>query len=299
MKANILTILSLLILLAACEVYNQDTYEEYYVVESYLVANRQLPQVRVSTTAPVDDFYAFSRFAVTDAEVQIRLLNENGTDIDEVFVYANDTAGIFQPLATHKVLPARSYQLYVNVPSSAAEITATTIVPDTFKVVSTVLDTLVYQSTEQLEITVSESTYPGRQNIFIFNTLALEPTLENLTPVYADLFFDDDEDMDLSELTNTSSGLLNAANFTINQDQSITIRYPWIAVAFYGDNKLVATTVDDNVYDFVRSESVQLGGSTLSPGEIQNAITHVKGGLGIFGSLASDTIQTHIKRMEF
>lgn len=53
------------------------------------------------------------------------------------------------------------------------------------------------------------------------------------------------------------------------------------------------------MYDFVRSESVQLGGSTLSPGEIQNVITHVEGGLGIFGSLASDTIQTYIKPFEF
>ena len=301
MKATIATSLALLAFLTTCEVYEQDSYEEYYVVESYLVANRQLPQVRVSTTAPVNDLYSFERAAIANAQVQVRLLNENGSDIDQVFTYNSDTAGIYKPVDAHDVLPTRSYQLYVNIAETASEITATTVVPDTFSVVSAVLDTLIYQSTEQLEITVSESSYPGRQNIFIFNTLSLNPLLENLTPVYADLFLDedDDEEPDLTELTNTSSGLLNAANFTINPDQSITIRYPWISVAFYGANKLVATTVDDNVYDFVRSESVQLGGSTLSPGEIQNVITHVEGGLGIFGSLASDTIQTFIKPFEF
>lgn len=298
MKATIATSLALLAFLTTCEVYEQDSYEEYYVVESYLVANRQLPQVRVSTTAPVNDLYSFERAAIANAQVQIRLLNENGSDIDQVFTYNSDTAGIYKPIDAHDVLPTRSYQLYVNIAETASEITATTVVPDTFSVVSAVLDTLIYQSTEQLEITVSESSYPGRQNVFIFNTIAQDPDIDNLTPVYSDLFLDD-EDNELSELTNTSSGLLNAANFTINSDQSITIRYPWIAVAFYGDNKLVATTVDDNVYDFVRSESVQLGGSTLSPGEIQNVITHVEGGLGIFGSLASDTIQTFIKPFEF
>ena len=63
----------------------------------------------------------------------------------------------------------------------------------------------------------------------------------------------------MTEFSNTSSGLLNEANFSVDTDGSVTIRYPWIAVAFYGDNKLVASTVDDNIYDFIRSASVQLG----------------------------------------
>jgi hypothetical protein len=292
MKSTLLTLLALLSFWSACSVYEQDTYEQYYVVESYLVANRQLPQVRVSTTAEIDEVYTFEESAIQEAQVQVRLLDESGTAIEQIFNYIGDKSGIYQPVDAHKVLPTRSYQLYVNIPASASEITATTVVPDTFKVISNVLDTLIYQSTEQLEITLSESSYPGRQNIFIFNTISLNPNLALLTPVYADFFQDDI--VELEELTNTSSGLLNAANFTVNEDETITIRYPWIAVAFYGDNKLVATTVDDNVYDFVRSESVQLGGSTLSPGEIQNVITHVEGGLGIFGSLASDTIRTYI-----
>jgi len=48
------------------------------------------------------------------------------------------------------------------------------------------------------------------------------------------------------------------------------------------------------MYDFLRSQSVQTGGSTLSPGEIQNIDYNVEGGIGIFGSMASDTIAVNI-----
>jgi hypothetical protein len=67
-------------------------------------------------------------------------------------------------------------------------------------------------------------------------------------------------------------------------------------VAFYEDNLIVANTIDDNVYDFIRSQETQLGGSTLSPGEIQNVIYNIEGGIGVFGALASDTVQVYIKR---
>jgi len=296
MRNTLLIFLLSILVLSACEDYFNDDYQEYYVVESYLVANRELPQVRLSTTTPITQVYSFESVAVAGANVRVMLLSENGSTIEDVFTYQSDSAGIYLPSDPHRVLPTRTYQLQIDIPESNHEISATAVVPDTFRVVSEVLDTLVYQSTEQLEITVSESSYPGRQNVFIFNTISQRPSVGNLTPLYLD-FYDDDDD--LEEFSNTSSGLLNEANFDVNTDESITIRYPWIAVAFYGPNKLVATTVDDNVFDLVRSESVQLGGSTLSPGEIQNVIYHVEGGIGIFGALAADTIETYIARPDF
>ncbi len=294
MKKTVLIFILSIITLAACEDYFNDDYQEYYVVESYLVANRDLPKVRLSTTLPIDRFYEFEDVAVENAIVRVQLLDQTGSNIENVFLYRSDSAGIYIPIDNHIVQPSRTYRLQIDFPTSDHEITATAIVPDTFSVVSAVLDTLVYQSSEQLEITVSESSYPGRQNVFIFNTIAGQPVPENLTPVYFDFY--DEEEENLEDFKNTSSGLLNEANFTVNLDGSVTLRYPWIAVAFYGPNKLVATTVDDNVYDLVRSETVQLGGSTLSPGEIQNVIYNIDGGIGIFGALASDTIETFIQR---
>lgn len=293
-----LTIGLVIITLFGCETYSQSDYEEFYVVESYMVANRNLQQVRLSTTVPAFEFYDFDDSAIRNAIVQVRLLNQNSSSIDSVFNFTMTDPGIYQPVSTHRVLPTRSYELFITIPNGNIldEISATAIVPDTFSVIDGILDTLVYQSSEQLSVTFSESSYPGRQNVFVFTTISENPIIDNLTPIYLD-FYEDDED--LLEFSVTSSGLLNEGNFTQFPDGSVTINYPWLAVAFYEENRIVATTVDDNIYDYIRSNAVQLGGSTLSPGEIQNVLTNVKGGIGLFGAMASDTIPTFIKRNPF
>lgn len=296
-KNLIFSLVALFMVVSACEVYEQDEYEEYYVVESYLVANRDLAQVRLSTTAPAFDFYSFANTAVSGADVEVRLLAADGTTIEQTIPFSQASPGIYLPDSVHSVLPLRTYQLHILIPSEMHEITARTLVPDAFNVIAGVQDTVTYQSTaNRLELTLSESNYPGRQNVFIFNTIASDTTFDNLTPVYRDLW---DGPESIQDYSNTSSGLINEGNFTVNSDGTVTIRYPWIAVAFYGDNRLVASTLDDNIYDYIRSESVQLGGSSLSPGEIQNVITHVEGGIGLFGSVASDSINTFIKRPPF
>ena len=298
MKKLILFALSVTALIASCEVYPQDDYEEFYVVESYLIANRQLPQVRLSTTVPADEFYSFEDAAVNAANIEVRLL-ENGpeSNVVETFTYFNSDPGVYLPNQNHAVLPARTYQLHISFIGSQDIITAHTVVPDTFQILGGVRDSIVYQSDEQLEITVSESSYPGRQNIFVFNALSQVPVPGNLTPLYLDFYNDaDDPEEQLDLLSNNSSGIINQSNFEINPDGSFTINYPWIGIAFYEENLIVANTLDDNVYDFVRSQQIQLGGSTLSPGEIQNVIYHVNGGIGVFGALASDTVSTFVKR---
>ena len=284
--------------LLSCEVYPQDDYEEFYVVESYMIANRQLPQVRLSTTNEALEFYEFEDVAVNNAQIEIRLL-ETGpeSDVETSFGYIRSESGIYTPGQNHQVLPERTYEVYITINGTDDIISANTTIPGSFEILAGVRDSVVYQSSEQLEITLSESEYPGRQNIFVFNALSQFPEIENLTPLYASFFEDTDNPQeDLRLLSNNSSGIINAANFEGNPDGSVTISYPWIGIAFYEENKIVANTLDDNVYDFVRSQQVQLGGSTLSPGEIQNAIYHVEGGIGVFGSLASDTVDTFIKR---
>ncbi|MBO6586043.1 MAG: DUF4249 family protein [Gracilimonas sp.] len=285
-------------LITSCNVYPQDDYEELYVVESYLVANRQLPQVRLSTTIPADEVYDFEEAAVNDAIIEVRLLaNGPESSVEQSFTYSNAETGIYQPDQNHAVIPERTYQLHISFPGSNDVITAHTIIPGSFEILGGVAESVVYQSTKQLEITLSESSYPGRQNIFVFNAISFEPDAEDLTPFYADVFRDsDDPEEDLTLLSNNSSGIINEGNFEVNPDGSVTVKYPWIGIAFYGVNDIVANTLDDNVYDFVRSQQVQLGGSTLSPGEIQNVIYHVDGGIGVFGSLASDTVTTNVER---
>lgn len=297
MKNIFITFLLFASIMISCDLYPQDEYEEFYVVESYLVANRQLPLLKLSTTAPATEVYNFDNLGVNNATVQVFLLEgEEGTNTEQVFSYTNTAPGIYEATVQHDVLPARTYQLNITFPDPSEEVNAFTIVPDTFSVIGGVPASIVYQSSEQLEVTLSESSYPGRQNVYIFNTIASNPVFENLTPLYADFYEDED---DLDDFANLSSGILNEANFDDNPDGTVTIRYPWLAVAYFGDSKIVANTIDDNIYDFVRSQSVQLGGSTLSPGEIQNVIYRMEGAIGVFGAMASDTIRTDILRPDF
>jgi hypothetical protein len=291
-------LIALVLILSSCDPYGQDEYEEYYIVESYLIANALLPQVRLSTTVPADAFYDFENAAISDADIQIQLL-ESGPEsaIEQSWVYRLDTPGIYLPETDHNVIPGRTYKLDITLPVTSERITSTTTVPEAFEIIGEVQDSIVYQSTEQLEFTLSESSYPGRQNIYVFNAVSLQPFSENLTPFYAELLSNsDDPEEDLEEFANNSSGIINESGFEFNPDGSATVQYPWIGVAFYEDNLIVANTIDDNVYDFIRSQETQLGGSTLSPGEIQNVIYNIEGGIGVFGALASDTVQVYIKR---
>lgn len=299
---RILTLVLLVsVSLISCDVYQQDEYEERYVIESYLVADNFLPKIRLSTTVEANQFYDFEVAAVNDAIVEVYLL-ESGpfSDIEEQFTYSVTSPGTYRPNNNHRVLPLRTYQVSITFDHTNDEITAYTTVPESFEILAGVQDSIIYQSSEQLQITLSESNYPGRQNIYVFNALSGNPVPENLTPFYAELFQDSDTPQeDLNLLANNSSGILNEGNFSPNPDGSITLSYPWVGIAFYEENKIVANTIDDNVYDFVRSQQVQLGGTTLSPGEIQNVIYHVEGGIGVFGSLASDTVSTYVKRGSF
>lgn len=286
----ILTIFGLL--LSGCDPYQQDDYQQEYVVESYLVADRDLPRLRLSTTAPVDEQYVFEEYAVDDAEVEVQRLDENG-DAERRYSYRLSRSGVYVPRNPEPVQPEATYRLQIELPDTQHEITAETFVPGTFETIGEVVDSIPYQSEEQITITTSRSRYPDRQAYFIFSVNAVNPENAPLTPFYADLA--DDEDADRSDFAINSSGIINEENYEVTEENTITLRLPWLSVAFFEENDIVANALDDNMYDFYRSQDVQTGGSTLPPGEIQNIIYNIDGGIGIFGSLASDTNRVYIE----
>lgn len=286
------------IFLSSCELYTQDEYREFYVVESYLVANRPLPPVRLTRTFPLEERYLIQEASIRNAKVEINLLNDNRS-VESTFSYSHvsgGTGGVYINNSNDLVIPGREYRLVVTFPDNSDSLTSTTIIPGSFETVGTVIDSTFYQSTEQITVTTTQSEYPGRQSYFIFSLIADDPIEENLTPFYNDQAGDNNED--INDFAINSSGIINENNYDINSDGTLTLRVPWLAVAFYGDNDIVANTIDDNLYDFLRSQEVQTGNgpSTLPPGEIQNIIYNVDGGIGIFGSLASDTNRVFIKR---
>ncbi len=293
---NLFILSFLLLLLTACESYFQDDFEEVVVIESYLVANRSLPVVTVSKILPADVEYSLRDAAITDANVFISLIDENGDPV-EIFPYflSSSNLGEYTPVdPSHVVLPTRRYRLDVSFNSRNEIISASTTVPDQLNVTNQVESEVVYQSEEQLEIVLSPTVQTQAQKFFVFDTISLEPDESNLTPFYSAAVLNGNAA--LSDFVKNSSGLINEGNFMISQDGSISLNFPWIGAAFYGDNLIVTNSVDTALSEFVRSQDVQLGGSTLSPGEIPNLVYNIEGGIGIFGSISSDTVQTRFLR---
>lgn len=299
-KAGVMvSLIGIWIFLGSCEITSQDEYTEYVVAEAYAVANRTLPHVQVTKTSPVNEFFDAANNVLMLAIVQITLLNENGTD-EKVFPYrfSLDDGGVFVPVNTeYMVEPGKTYRLDVTFNDRPEVIRAVTTVPYTFDIISDVPESVVYQSQNQLEITISQALRTGSQNVFVFSSVALEPEEENLTPFYKASL--EDENIELADVIINSSGLINEGNFDINPDGTITLRFPWIGVAFYGESLVVTSLVDRNINDLIRSQQVQLGGSTLSPGEIPNIIYNMEGGIGIFGSISTDTVKTKFTRPGF
>jgi len=254
-----------------------------------------MPPVGVSTTIATNQTYNFSDQAVGGATVQIQLLDDAGNP-QKTYHYYMYAKGFYLPKEGGVVQSMRKYRLIVLVPGYQDTIEASAIVPKSFRTVNNPPDSVVYQSGDGITLQVTPSYYPGRQTEYIASTVAqgaLDST--RLTPFYADIFSRNSNNQ-LSDYQINNSNIINEKNFTVNSDGTITINFPWIGIAYYGANSLVLNAIDDNVYDFVRSQSVQTGGNTLPPGQIQNAIMHVKGGIGIFGAMATDTVNVYIKR---
>lgn len=295
MKPNYLLLLLILFIVSSCESYNQDDYREIVVVESFAVANRTLPNIRVSTTSPSGEKYNFADNALTNANVQVVLLDEEN-NTEELFSYFHSSFadGIYVPASNHVVQPRRTYRLDIDFDERDEIITAETTIPDQFSIINDVRDSTVYQSVDQIEVLLSATERTQNQNVFVFNAISLKPDIENLTPFYRGIV--DDGNSDLEDFISNSSGLINEGNFDINPDGTILLRFPWIGIAFFEENLIITNSVDKNVFDLIRSQEVQFGGSTLPPGEIPNLIYNVEGGIGVFGSLSSDTVQTYFKR---
>ena len=282
-------------LLTGCELYEQDSYQELIQLESYLIANRSLPQVRLSRTLPIDQEYTFNDAAVTGADIRITLLDQNDSP-REVFIYTqSQSEGVYLPINnTHQVLPGRTYRIDVEFLNRPEVLQSETTIPDQVEVINDVRETVVYQSEEQLEIVLAPTTQTQAQNVFLFDAIAVNPSFENLTPFY--LAAVEDGDSDIEDFFSNSSGLINEGNFDIMPDGTISLKFPWIGAAFYGETIVVTNSVDRNLTDLLRSQEVQLGGSTLSPGEIPNLRYNVEGGIGIFGSISSDSVLTNFLR---
>lgn len=290
MRFKALLFLSLLVI-GSCQMYYQDTYREFYVVESYLIAHAPLPPVMLSKTISIDDQFTYNSSFNTSVDVEIRLLNADSTVAER---YKYQGGGRFYPVdSTARVQANRLYQLLITF-GNGDRVEAKTRVPGNFSTINKLKETYVYQDESQIEMTITPSFYPGRQSYYVITANAINPDFGRLTPFYSKLVNDDGNLMKSYYIN--SSGIINEKSLYVNSDNSLRVKLPWMIIAFYGENNLIINAIDDNLYDFMRSQQVQTEGLQYLNGQINNLNYNINGGIGIFGSMSSDTNFVFIKR---
>lgn len=287
---TIIYALAMLFMVSGCDSNNFEAHTPDVVVEAYLMADEPMTEVWVSYSASVKGQYDFSSTAITDAAVSIALLSDDGS-VENRYAFEMDASepGVYKPAVEVITQGGRTYQLEVDVPGQSALVTAQTLVPRTFQLSNVGDSVLVYQGEEQFSLNMTQQLSTGGQAQFVFVTESLAPSMELLTPLYRDLEGDDEETIE--DLRRFQSNIVSEANFEVNADGTLAIKYPWFGIVFFGPNRLNVNTLDDNMYDFIRSHEVQQEGSAFSPGEIPDVINRIDGGRGIFGSLAQGSIE--------
>lgn len=288
LRLPVLLLMTLSLAVASCDWTDVRPVEEQVVVEAYLLAGQSLAPVRLTRTVPVDALYDPEAQGVDDAQVVVSRLTDDGS-VDRRYEYENrpGNGGLYVsprgPMPDF-VVPGATYRLDVTL-AEGAQLTATTVVPDTMSVVAVSRDTVPYEG-ERVEITLTRSAYPGRQAYLVFTAESLEASLENATDVTRRLL-EENDDLSIDEMRVTSSIAISEATYVSDSSEPLVIPVPWIGIRFYGRQRIQVSAVDDNLYDFMRSQLVQQGGSTFLPGEVPNILDHIDGGTGVFASYAS------------
>lgn len=299
MRTSSLFLLAAL-LFSACDGSINAEYRLEYVIESYQEVGQPLAPVFVLRNLGMDEPFDTSRVAITNAQVEVHLLREDNVSVEQTFAltYVPGTAGRYALAGAPNVLPLRRYRVEVRIPGYDPVISSETLTPGAFTLIAASSDSARYGRLDQIiTFNVTPPVYPGRQAVFVFTTESLLDTLTiNDAVPFARAFFEDSERIIPEDLRIGSSPLLNERTYRRDANDNLLIELPWIAVVFYGPNRVTARAVDNNLNDYLRSLNTQQGGSTLSPGEIPNVLDRVENGFGIFGSFSSVSRVVYVRR---
>ncbi len=264
------------------------------VVQSLLVVDAPLPEVRVSrTTDP--DVVPDAGAAERDASVRVRV----GADVHE---YVEVAPGQYLPPAPPVVLPETEYRLEV-VTVRGERAAAATTTPARFDVTEWVLvDETTFQDERALATyeEAGDDVYARPENRLVYPedwlearfappaAPAIQVALFSLDPgsdYTIDPDFFDEEDFESLERQSASPPLTGRDGY---------VRMPWFAVFFQGRYQVKIYAVDRNWYDFVRSDPQLAEGGPGFGGNAGDAferpIFHMDGAIGLFGSAAVDSI---------
>ena len=312
--------LALALGVAGCDGTVDDDFTTETVVAAFLGTGEPLPPVQLTRTLPLGEVYTPEAAATAGATVRVTLLGADGADEASYLYDAGDAVGTYLPLdEAATVLAQRTYRLDVALADGGA-LTATTTVPPDFDVLSGPPDTTVFGDGNGPQITISTSTTPERRAAFVAATRALAPfefrrterdgetrfvsqITEGLFPpvpiVVRFLDCEPDElglicDEDPTVAVTGSSPVINEASYIDLGGGELLVEVPFLAFGFFGPQELTLVSIDAAMQDFVQTQAIQGGGSTLSPGEIPNVTTNVEGGLGVFGSYSRELGETFL-----
>lgn len=322
---RLLSALLLGVVLAGCDGFSDDEFEPQVVVSALLGAEESLPAITLTQTAPLLEPFDPEAVAVEGATVSVSLLGADG-EVESVYPYVSGPeAGLYLPSPSLpidlRVRPLRTYRL--DVTSLDGDVlTAETTVPPKYEVVEGPGDEVPYGIGQGPEVRITASTTVERRAAFVASTRALaaddfeavtvdgetkyrslnEPGRFRPVPI-VQRFFDCeeeaggtllcDDDPTVDALVGTSP-VINEASYVDLGDGTLLVQVPFLAFGFYGPQRLSLVSLDEAFQDFVQTQAIQGGGSTLSPGEIPNVTTNVVGGLGVFGSFARESVEMSI-----
>ncbi len=218
---------------SACDSSIDNTFREQVVVESYQFVGDPLAGVVLYTNAPIDGVFDRTALAITDATVRVALLAEDGS-VEAVYPYdANPliVGGYVPEGAAPTVLPLRRYRLEAEIPGRET-VSSETLTPGAFELTNTSAREATWGA-EEIVFTVTRSTYPTRQAVFLFTTETQRAQLSTrsrdaVSSEPSSVIQDDDEEEVRSspeDLRIGSSPLLNEEGYVLNRRRHGTRRF--------------------------------------------------------------------------
>ena len=272
------------------------TAEDEVIVDGVLIVGQKLPDLFVRRTLSLNQRHTREAAGILDAEVRVLQGSQE-------FAYAADAdwAGRYlPPLDAPLVEPQTEYALEVLV--GAKQVRAHTTTPERIQVRETVLideKTSAILRTLKSFAEVGDAVYEAPENQLTHSEGFLEIRLApSPLEIYQVALFSQDRDSefvindDFIDSEEEKEEFRNGSSPPLAVRDGI-VRLPWFAVVFAGRYLTKVYALDQNWFDYTRSNP-QEGGGNFAGGLIgdnfERPLFHVEGGIGLFGSASVDSV---------
>lgn len=265
------------------------------VIDGQLIVGQPLPDIFLRRTADPRQNYDAQAHGVRQAQITIF------TGDRQIDYRADpDSAGRFIPLGPIPVVaPQTRYELLAVV--GAEQLSATTVTPGHMRVRQVVvLDEQSLEVLRQFQLYgENDDVFSAEANQVVYRDGLLETRLDTsagaagyqLSLLSLDLESDFVIDADFLEEDDYEDFERAGASPALDGAEG-RVRLPWFAIAFAGRHVWRTYALDQNWYDFARTDPLTGGGGfgQLAGDAFRRPSFAVEGGIGLFGSAAADSV---------